>query len=448
MAAGEGGEYQFAAIGMALGHRQLVAVFDRLDHLVDVREVEPRADALRIKVERHGHEAAVAGALTIAEQAALDAVGPGHQAQLGRGDTGAAIVMGVQADHRALPVGEVAAEILNLIGVDIGRRRLDRGGEVEDDRMLGRRHQHRHHRLAALDREIELGGGEGLGAIFEMPLGLREPRRLIAQHFRPARGNLAHLRPVHPEHDAPPQRRDRVVEMDDRGMRAGEAFERSLDQILARLGQHLHQHVFRDAPAIDQPADEIVLGRPGGGEADLDLLEPDLEQEIEEAGLLLRAHRIDQRLVAVAQIGRQPARGLGDSAARPLPVGQGDLGEGTVLDRRIVQHGHDRLSGCLWRRCSAVAVPLQMGGSGSPGRHAHRTSRRVSSRPRADKSQGQGRPEDHGCEPMRIGLRLVKGGGQLNPPWAETAGPAGSTAGTTAARQAPRSRSPATARRN
>ncbi len=101
MAAREGREHQLAAIGVARVDRDLVAVLDGLDDRVDVREIEARIDALGVHVEADGHQAAVAGALAVAEQAAFDAVGAGHQAQLGRRDAGAAVVMGVQADrHR------------------------------------------------------------------------------------------------------------------------------------------------------------------------------------------------------------------------------------------------------------------------------------------------------------------------------------------------------------
>ena len=77
------------------GPADLVAIFHRLDHRVDVREIELRIDALRVQIERHRHEIDIAGALAIAEQAAFDAVGARHQAQLGRGDAGAAVVMRV-----------------------------------------------------------------------------------------------------------------------------------------------------------------------------------------------------------------------------------------------------------------------------------------------------------------------------------------------------------------
>src|SRR3546814_7625814 len=63
MAAREGGIDQLAAIGVARVDRELVAIFDRGDDLVDVREVELWVDALRVHVERDGDEAGVAGAL-------------------------------------------------------------------------------------------------------------------------------------------------------------------------------------------------------------------------------------------------------------------------------------------------------------------------------------------------------------------------------------------------
>src|SRR3546814_5051343 len=86
---------------MARVDGELVAIFDHPDHLVDVREVELRVDALRVHVERDGDEAGVAGAFAIAEQTALDAVGAGEQAEFGRRDAGATIIVGVQRNQRS-----------------------------------------------------------------------------------------------------------------------------------------------------------------------------------------------------------------------------------------------------------------------------------------------------------------------------------------------------------
>ena len=71
-------------------------------------------------------EADVAGALAVAEEAALDAVGAGEVAELGRRDAGAAVVVRVQADDDRLAPVEVADHPLDRVGVDVGRRHLDR----------------------------------------------------------------------------------------------------------------------------------------------------------------------------------------------------------------------------------------------------------------------------------------------------------------------------------
>jgi hypothetical protein len=358
-------------------------------------------NALRVQVETDRHQAAVARALAVAEQAALDAVGAGHQAELRRSDAGAPVVVRVEADHRALAVRQVAAEVLDLVGVDVGRRRFDRCRQVEDDRAFGRGLQHVHHRLAALEAEIEFGGGEGLGAVFEMPVGGRETRRLVAQDLGAVHRDLPDVGAFHAEHDLTPQRRDRVVEVDDRLAGAFQAFERGLDQILARLGQHLDDDVVGDAAVADQALDEVELGGACSGEADFDLLEADFHQQVKEARLLFGAHRIDQRLVAVAQVGREPARRLRDRARGPLAVGQVDGLERSVLDRGIFQHGHDGISlgilrpeclGWVWFRSPWAPPAPQV--------------RRFSSRPRADKSQNKAKPVAHAQSLWRLGPPL------------------------------------------
>ena len=156
--AGKGGEHQLAAIGVALMHGQFVAIFNRLDHAIDVRKIEARIDTLRVHVQSDRHEAAIAGSFAIAKQASFDAVRASHHAQLCRRDTRTAIIMRVQADRRALPIGQISAEIFDLVRVDIGRCRLDRGWQVEDNRAIWRRLQHLHHRLANLDAEIQFSG--------------------------------------------------------------------------------------------------------------------------------------------------------------------------------------------------------------------------------------------------------------------------------------------------
>src|SRR3954453_1265250 len=98
-------------------HRQLVAVLDGPPDLVDVGEVDPWVYALAEEVERQCDQADVAGALAVAEQAALDPICPGHDALLRRGDRRAAVVVRVQAQDHSIATADGAVEPLDLVGV-------------------------------------------------------------------------------------------------------------------------------------------------------------------------------------------------------------------------------------------------------------------------------------------------------------------------------------------
>ena len=82
----------------------------------------------------------------------------------------------------------------------------------------------------------------------------------------------------------------------------------ALDQILARLHEHLEPHVVRRAVFLDEPAVEGELGVRRRREADLDFLEAALHERLEQLELLADVHRHGERLVAVAQIHAAPDR--------------------------------------------------------------------------------------------------------------------------------------------
>ncbi len=70
--------------------------------------------------------------------------------------------------------------------------------------------------------------------------------------------------------------------MDDGPPGAGDGFHRALDQVFARLSQHLDGHVVRDAVFLDQLADKIEIRVRRGGKGHLDFLKADFHQELEE----------------------------------------------------------------------------------------------------------------------------------------------------------------------
>ena len=94
--------------------------------------------------------------------------------------------------------------------------------------------------------------------------------------------------------------------------------------------KHLDGHVVGDDPFVDDLALEVVVGLRGGGEAHLDLFEPDLGEGPEQAELALGVHRVDQGLIAVPQVDAGPAGGPGGLLVRPGPIGEDERAVGPV----------------------------------------------------------------------------------------------------------------------
>ena len=365
----KGGEHQFACIRVARVDGELVAIFDRRDDLVDVAEIEAGVQPLRVHVERQRDEIDIAGSLAITEQTAFDSVGAREKAKLCRRDAAAAIIVRVKRNDDAVARADVAAHPFDLVGIYIGHRCLDRGGQIEDQRLFGGRLQNGHHRLAYLEAEFELGGGEGFGAVLEMPVGLREARGLFREDCRAFDRDGLYACLVELEHNVAPCWRYRVVEMDNGARCTGHAFEGLLDQIAARLRETLDHHIVGDAPAIDQIADEVEIGRATRRKADFDLLHPNFDQQIEKAVLFLGTHRVDQRLIAVTQVGRKPTRRLRYGSRRPDAVGQIDHAGMVGI------YGRDRITSLDLLILARRQWPVGCGRFGCSPRRAVRRSR-------------------------------------------------------------------------
>ena len=90
----------------------------------------------------------------------------------------------------------------------------------------------------------------------------------------------------------------------------------------AALHEHLDGDVVGDEVLFDELADEVEVGLAGRREPDLDLLEAHRDERLEHAQLAVRVHRVDERLVAVAEVDRAPQRRLLDLPARPRAIGE------------------------------------------------------------------------------------------------------------------------------
>ena len=103
------------------------------------------------------------------------------------------------------------------------------------------------------------------------------------------------------------------------------------DQFFSRLRQDLNFDIIGDFTLLYQEADEIEIRLGRRGEADLNFLEAKLDQMAKHTQLALMPHRLDQRLVSVAQVHAAPDRGLVDDLRRPLSVRQIDRFECLVF---------------------------------------------------------------------------------------------------------------------
>ena len=276
-----------------------------------VGEIQLGVNAVAVHVHGQRHSVHVAGALAVAEQAALDALGTGQHGQLSTGDAGAAVVVGVGGDDDAVAVLQVLVAVLDLVGVDVRHTHLDRDGQVDDHRAVGGGLHDVQHGVADLDGVIDLGAGEAFGAVLEEEVALVLLTELFDQ-LCAVGGDLLDLLLGLVEYLLALGDGGGVVEVDDRAGRALDGLEGAADDVVAALGQHLHGDVIGDHILLDEGAQELIFGLAGGGEADLDLLEADLDEHLEELQLFLKAHGHDQGLIAVAQIHAAPCRGLFD----------------------------------------------------------------------------------------------------------------------------------------
>ena len=311
--AGKGGVDQFADIGMALRDLQLVRIFVDVLHPVDVGAVELGIDALRVHVERQRHDVDIAGALAIAEQRAFDAVRARHQAEFGGGDAGAAVVVRMQRDEQVVAVVEVAAHPFDLVGIDVGRRHLDGRRQVDDQLVLRRRLDDLGDGVADLQRHFELGAGEALRRIFEAVAAAGLGRH-VGDHLGGIGGDLLDAGDVLVEDDAALQFAGRIVEMHDRvGARP-----RSASKVrVISSGRHCTSTCSETSSgtlpsSMHQRAKSKSVCEADGKPISISL-KPMSSSRLEHARLALVAHRIDQRLVAVAQVDRAPDRRLVDA---------------------------------------------------------------------------------------------------------------------------------------
>ena len=173
--------------------------------------------------------------------------------------------------------------------------------------------------VADAQGELHLGAGEALGGVLEAELRLGHLRGVVVEERRTGDGQIDDLVLAGAEDLLPLGEGGGVVQVDHHMLGAADGVEGLLDDVGAGLGQDLDPHVVGDHVLLDDGTQEVIFRLGGGGEAHLDLLEPEAQQETVEVQLLLQAHGGDQGLVAVAKVHAAPGGGLFDALAlRPV----------------------------------------------------------------------------------------------------------------------------------
>ena len=237
----------------------------------------------------------------------------------------------MQRDHHELPVVDVAAEVLDLVGVGVRGGTLHGGRQVEDDLPVLVRLPDLRHGIAHLDGEIRRGLGEDLGAVLVSELDLTQVLvRVFHDQFGTSRGEVHALGLVDAENHPPEQLGGRVVHVDGGAVRPDQGLGGPGDQVLPGLGQHRDGHVLGHVTAGDELPDEVEIGLGGRRETDLYLLVAQGHEQFEHPHLAVRGHRIDEGLVAVAQVGGQPTGRFGDAFGGPGAIRNHHRFEGAV----------------------------------------------------------------------------------------------------------------------
>lgn len=188
---------------------------------------------LGVQVQCQRDQVNVAGPLAVAKQAALDAVGPCHYCEFGGGYRGAAVIMGVDAQHDAVAPLQVVVHPLDLVGVQIGRGCLDGGRQIQNDLVVGCRLPRLCHGVAYFQREFGFGGAEDFRGVLVAPLSFGVFGHAGLDQGGPRQRDPFDLLLAHFEHDFAEGGSAGVIQMNDRLSGASCRFHRAADQILA-----------------------------------------------------------------------------------------------------------------------------------------------------------------------------------------------------------------------
>ena len=216
------------------GHLGTVLV--GLNNLIHASKIEHGIHTLAVEVHRHGEYVHIAGALTVAHQGAFHTIGAGHDSQLGGGDSTTAIIVGVGGNQDRVAAVDTIAEVLNLVGIDVGCTHLNGRRQIHNRLVFGGRLPDVDNRIANLDGVVEFGAGETLRRVFEYPIRLGIFQGSLPDQLCTFYGDFGNAFPALLEDLLALYHRGRVVHVQYRAFRSPQGLEGFLDQLWTGLG--------------------------------------------------------------------------------------------------------------------------------------------------------------------------------------------------------------------
>ena len=199
---------------------------------------------------------------------------------------------------------------------------------------------HLHHLLAHVEGVIEFGAGEAFRRVFQHDVGFTgQQAQVVDHHLGAVSGDFFNPVTVLTKDHPALQFGGRIVQVNDATRGPDQRLTGPLDQLRAGLGQHLDAHVVGHFALVDDLADKVKVGVRSRRKANFDLFEPHPNQGFEHAMFARRVHRVDERLIPVAQVNRAPSRGAVDDFVRPCAIGQFDRLESPILVCWHLIHG-------------------------------------------------------------------------------------------------------------
>ena len=264
----------------------------------------------------------ITGAFSVTEDGTFDSGSAGHQCHFGGGDSASLVVMGVQTDDCLVSIRIMFAEILDHIGVLVGRSTLNGSGQIEDKFAWSCRLPCLFDALAYIDNEIEVA----VGKLFRRELiehmfhetGLFDS---VANHGGSFDSHLFYFVAIFIEDEFAVQVAGSDVAMNDSLLHPFQSFDSAVDQVLSGLCQDRYAHVIGDEVLLYQPPAEVKILLRGGWESHFDLFKSYFDQHFKVVEFSIAVHRYRQSLITVAQVNAHPCRSLGQNIIRPLPVG-------------------------------------------------------------------------------------------------------------------------------